>query len=192
MTAAQTEFKRRLALLRKANNPEWLEAAVAGQPAGLTGIFLEHALEVQKKRYSGGRRREREPVRALARWEVRRLERQAHKESYRRYIYGGTPGLDGIRWAERRAERIRLDGGRCCRCGEQPKHLVVHHLHYETLKRERMKDLRTVCGPCHEEIHSDPEWSSNFDEWTEWIAESELGAGATKRPAPADPEVIPF
>lgn len=37
----------------------------------------------------------------------------------------------------------------CDTCGTT-ENLTVHHLHYETLGRERMQDMSVKCWPCHE------------------------------------------
>jgi hypothetical protein len=56
------------------------------------------------------------------------------------------------KWKKIRAQRLELDGHCCQRCGSSDK-LEVHHIHYNTLFNERMKDLRTLCYSCHHATH---------------------------------------
>lgn len=56
-------------------------------------------------------------------------------------------------WKRKRTERLEIDNHKCVVC----KHdgsiypLSVHHIHYETLGDEDpVRDLITVCGPCHD------------------------------------------
>jgi len=42
---------------------------------------------------------------------------------------------------------------KCEKCGSK-KNLVVHHLNYERVGNEGMRDLMVVCSKCHKEIHN--------------------------------------
>ena len=54
-------------------------------------------------------------------------------------------------WKTRRADRLRYDSHQCCLC-RMRFCLQVHHWKYE-LFAEQLKDLCTLCEPCHEAIH---------------------------------------
>ena len=59
------------------------------------------------------------------------------------------------RWKELRAERLRIDGFRCQRCGKE-KQLRVHHVHYPDDRiygTESVDDLVTLCDSCHKKLH---------------------------------------
>jgi 5-methylcytosine-specific restriction endonuclease McrA len=64
-----------------------------------------------------------------------------HSDEYRDYM--GSP-----RWRAIRDWAFALHGGRCQECGATSG-LEVHHLHYDTLGRERPEDLRVLCPGCH-------------------------------------------
>lgn len=55
-------------------------------------------------------------------------------------------------WAGKRKEVIRNRGGKCEVCGGA-ENLQVHHKTYARLGREKMKDLRLLCGGCHRNEH---------------------------------------
>jgi 5-methylcytosine-specific restriction endonuclease McrA len=42
-------------------------------------------------------------------------------------------------------------GGMCARCGAVADH--IHHLHYQTLGRERLCDVEPLCEGCHNREH---------------------------------------
>ncbi len=73
---------------------------------------------------------------------VDHLSRRYGYKSYQDYLNGD--------WWRRFSDSVRDSECYCCggRCD-----LVVHHLTYNTLCREREEDVVTVCGGCHEEIH---------------------------------------
>lgn len=55
-------------------------------------------------------------------------------------------------WAEKRNERLKIDGFKCAKCGFT-RALEVHHINYERLFHEDVsKDLITLCKKCHNEI----------------------------------------
>lgn len=61
------------------------------------------------------------------------------------------------RWAEKRSERLGIDGSQCQTClhdGSQWR-LEVHHKTYERLGDEDVqKDLVTLCCQCHDAVTS--------------------------------------
>lgn len=56
-------------------------------------------------------------------------------------------------WQEQRAKIFRRDGFQCVCCGAA-KNLEVHHITYKNLGAEEKSDLVTLCGDCHEKVHS--------------------------------------
>jgi 5-methylcytosine-specific restriction endonuclease McrA len=63
--------------------------------------------------------------------------------------------LNSPAWKQKRAERLKIDGGRCTACGTTEGLLGVHHLNYDSLGCEDMEDLRTLCETCHTDLHDD-------------------------------------
>jgi hypothetical protein len=80
---------------------------------------------------------------ALCACALARRVRLARRRVWYRNVYLRSP-----HWRTRRARAIALAGGRCERCGK-PGRLEVHHLTYKRLGRERDRDLRALCHPCH-------------------------------------------
>lgn len=62
------------------------------------------------------------------------------KEKY--YAYLASP-----EWQEKRQERLEFDQHVCGYCGGHGK--IIHHLNYDTVFRETLHDLITVCEVCH-------------------------------------------
>jgi hypothetical protein len=58
-------------------------------------------------------------------------------------------------WQKVRQARFEFDGGRCVICHKDlhGRTYQTHHLHYQRLGNERMRDVVTMCGKCHEEFH---------------------------------------
>ncbi len=56
-------------------------------------------------------------------------------------------------WRERRKEKLAEVGYRCQGCDEDER-LEVHHLTYERLGREPMRDLMVLCRLCHAREHN--------------------------------------
>lgn len=75
----------------------------------------------------------------------RRQFARLKKGGYRRYILSPE-------WAAKVQEAHKHYGHQCTICGTKDG-LHVHHRHYETLYRERMKDLDLLCGGCHQNEH---------------------------------------
>lgn len=73
---------------------------------------------------------------------------------YREYI-----GLDGHPphpyWARVRALRYEADGGQCALCHAKIDRgqAQTHHISYERLGHESLRDVITLCIPCHEHFH---------------------------------------
>jgi hypothetical protein len=55
-------------------------------------------------------------------------------------------------WRRVRQQYRESDRPQECICGETDG-LELHHLTYERLGRERLTDLRFLCGPCHDAVH---------------------------------------
>ncbi len=76
-----------------------------------------------------------------------------HSAEYDRYLKSDA-------WAQRREERLQLDGNACVMCGRKngvrkdgAPILQVHHIHYSNLGHERLEDLCSVCPRCHQLLH---------------------------------------
>lgn len=90
--------------------------------------------------------------------------------------------INGPDWRAKRLERRRLDEDTCCRCGGRPMAeggLHVHHLTYDRLGHELMRDLRTLCAACHGDVHGlaasrDTNTTALPDD--QWVAQTERGA----------------
>lgn len=53
-----------------------------------------------------------------------------------------------------KARRLKQKFKKCQKCGYR-NNLTVHHKHYQTLGRERDKDLIVLCWKCHQKQHPD-------------------------------------
>lgn len=63
--------------------------------------------------------------------------------------------LKSPEWQRKRAERLRMDGYKCARCGF-PRALTVHHINYNNIYHEDVaNDLITLCKKCHEKIEDE-------------------------------------
>jgi hypothetical protein len=71
--------------------------------------------------------------------------REAGYESYSDY-------LKSPHWLEFRERALNAANYRCWKCKEA-KSLTVHHNHYNTLGRERVTDVKTLCFGCHKKLH---------------------------------------
>ena len=56
-------------------------------------------------------------------------------------------------WRILRKKRLQLDHFRCCYCGKVAK--VVHHLKYIYPKKDKLKNVRSMCNDCHEWWHKE-------------------------------------
>ena len=78
---------------------------------------------------------------------LRKFHTQAVFEPASRYgEYLKSPG-----WRKRRAVVLTLAQGKCCDCGTQA--FQVHHLTYDRIGNELLKDLFPKCRGCHEQDH---------------------------------------
>lgn len=59
--------------------------------------------------------------------------------------------LQSDAWYTFRRRVIRFRGNRCQNCGADGMTTIlhVHHLNYERLGKERIKDVRLLCVTCH-------------------------------------------
>ena len=66
------------------------------------------------------------------------------------------------RWQTVRKARFEFDGGRCaiCHMDLHGKAYHTHHLHYQRLGHERMRDVITLCPACHHDFHQS--WSKTY------------------------------
>ena len=66
------------------------------------------------------------------------------------------------RWQTVRKARFDFDGGRCVICHKDltGKVYETHHLHYQRLGHERMRDVITLCPQCHKDFHQS--WSKSY------------------------------
>lgn len=76
--------------------------------------------------------------------------RVEHSEQYQNYLKTQA-------WQNKRLERLKIDGGKCCMCGKPvgTGDWHCHHLHYRTVEHENvLTDICTLCNRCHELIHN--------------------------------------
>jgi hypothetical protein len=57
--------------------------------------------------------------------------------------------IKSARWADLKQKVIKRRGHQCERCANTQCALDLHHEHYRTFGRERQKDVRLLCRPCH-------------------------------------------
>ena len=60
--------------------------------------------------------------------------------------------LKSANWRALRDKILKRDGWKCTKCGGK-YNLHVHHLTYEHVGEELLKDLKTLCRKCHEAQH---------------------------------------
>ncbi|MDP9479477.1 MAG: hypothetical protein M3R38_28040, partial [Actinomycetota bacterium] len=80
-----------------------------------------------------------------------RLRLQAILADYRRRPYAERRRSE--EWAILKSRIHRRDGYRCRMCGSSKVELHLHHCSYDNYGEERLEDLITVCGVCHERHH---------------------------------------
>jgi len=114
-------------------------------------------LIVQSK---GKRKKKRRTKRRRPQFQIPRRGRP-QVEDYSAYLLSDH-------WKAKRQEAFKYHGPACHECGATES-LVVHHMTYRRLGREKMKDLRILCGPCHRLYHKDkPDdgWErTKYDDW---------------------------
>lgn len=103
-------------------------------------LLLAYALHVAR-RPRPRRKRRVGVIRRVAR-AVRKGWQRRHSERYDAYMGSAA-------WKAKKREAFEWHGRACQVCGSQ-RNLECHHLHYRTLTKERMKDLRILCKPCHQ------------------------------------------
>lgn len=62
--------------------------------------------------------------------------------------------LKSPRWAAKREAYFNLYGKYCRACRTTYGPIQLHHLTYERLGRESMRDLVALCSKCHREVES--------------------------------------
>lgn len=55
-------------------------------------------------------------------------------------------------WKKKKFKKLKSVGFRCQQCSAK-RELQTHHLHYKSLGRERLEDLRVLCKACHYKEH---------------------------------------
>lgn len=79
------------------------------------------------------------------------LRQQALLAEYRRKPYAERRKTR--EWVILKRQVHRRDGYRCRLCGSDDDQLHVHHCTYATYAEERLEDLVTLCGTCHQRSH---------------------------------------
>jgi 5-methylcytosine-specific restriction endonuclease McrA len=71
--------------------------------------------------------------------------KEVRQKTYKMY-------LRSDKWHEFRIEALRYYFNRCCFCGNTEK-LNVHHINYDNLYKEELKDVTVLCWKCHSRHH---------------------------------------
>jgi 5-methylcytosine-specific restriction endonuclease McrA len=79
------------------------------------------------------------------------LRQQALLAQYRKRPYAERRRTR--EWAILKKQIHRRDGYRCRLCGRDDTELHVHHCTYANYAEERLEDLITLCGTCHQRFH---------------------------------------
>uniref|UniRef100_A0A6M3L6M0 Putative homing endonuclease n=1 Tax=viral metagenome TaxID=1070528 RepID=A0A6M3L6M0_9ZZZZ len=88
----------------------------------------------------------------------RRQRKKLRKDWIAYCVYSGAASFDydgyinSKEWKAKRRAAFLHYGKACQICGSTQE-LSVHHLTYERLGREKMKDLQVLCNSCHENTH---------------------------------------
>jgi 5-methylcytosine-specific restriction endonuclease McrA len=82
---------------------------------------------------------------------ARQIEQQIREKNAPLVIEDYAAYLQSKWWKAKRAQKLKAARGICQKCGG--KATEVHHLHYQSLGREKNKHLMAVCRPCHDSIH---------------------------------------
>ncbi len=66
------------------------------------------------------------------------------------------------RWQKVRQKRFEVDEGKCVICKRDLHGQIyqTHHLHYQRLGHERLRDVITLCPACHKEFHKS--WQKSY------------------------------
>lgn len=102
-----------------------------------------NAVENRARNQERSEEYERQRLQRSAEYEQRRKERDAQYSAY----------LLSPQWKARRAKVMKRAGGICEACLER-RATQVHHLTYARIFNEPCFDLRAICDPCHDAIHS--------------------------------------
>jgi 5-methylcytosine-specific restriction endonuclease McrA len=65
----------------------------------------------------------------------------SHTPEYLAYLLSDT-------WRRKRQRKFKQVGRKCELCGSV-RQLEVHHLHYDSLGKEKLADLQVLCVTCH-------------------------------------------
>lgn len=84
-------------------------------------------------------------------------------EEYREY-------LQSQHWTETRMLKLAAADYRCEECYFERCQLEIHHLHYRSLWREEMRDLRCCCRRCHRRLHEEAEIERHNISWAQVAA----------------------
>lgn len=97
---------------------------------------------LKPKKLSKGQKRKRRKLRKL---QTARQPAQFKRPDYHVYI-------ESKAWRARRKQYYDRHGKQCEVCGSTDA-VQLHHRHYNTLGREKDKDLQALCRGCHENHH---------------------------------------
>ena len=78
------------------------------------------------------------------------------QEVWHRHLKNGalySDYLDSHAWAIKRAQVLNRDEDKCVGCRREASE--VHHRTYDNIGKEPLSDLVSLCGSCHDKIHSD-------------------------------------
>lgn len=62
--------------------------------------------------------------------------------------------LKSPQWAAKRELYFKSFGKYCKACGTTRGPIQLHHLTYDRLGRERLRDLISLCAKCHQEVET--------------------------------------
>ena len=74
------------------------------------------------------------------------LRRSMIRKEYYNDVY-----LKSDEWKRKRENVLKRDNYKCVCCGNEATQ--VHHINYNNVYKENIKELLSVCKPCHEKIH---------------------------------------
>lgn len=87
---------------------------------------------------------------------VKHLKRKKQKQKSARKFVVYSTYIISREWSKKRQAAFRHYGRVCAMCKTTVGSLHVHHLTYERLGREKMKDLQILCADCHVTHHDMP------------------------------------
>ena len=96
----------------------------------------------------------------------RRNRRNRKKPGKRIWVESYSDYLKSPHWLATRKDAMNYHGHKCADCGATGL-LEVHHLTYERLGCEKMKDLLVLCGTCHRIRHEDKQSVVTTDQLSE-------------------------